>query len=160
VRTGRPKYRLRCAPRAALGGSIEMDWNGEPLDLLELAGLRDEPEALRQRALAGDPVAQFNMGVRYAEGRGVAQDFLEAAKWYGAAADQGDPQAQFNLGLLFYQGLGLPRNLVYAYELFRSAAAQGDERARAGLAAVSLELNDEDRLNLGLDAPAVRPTHH
>ena len=123
-----------------------MDWDEKHLDLLELAGLRDDLEALRQRALAGDPVAQFNMGVRYAEGRGVAPDLLEAAKWYSAAADQGDAQAQFNLGLLFYQGQGLPRNLVYAYELFR-----------AGLAALDRELSAEDRSVLGLDASGQQP---
>ncbi|MGC8467380.1 MAG: tetratricopeptide repeat protein [Acidithiobacillus sp.] len=134
-----------------------MDWDEKHLDLLELAGLRDDLEALRQRALAGDPVAQFNMGVRYAEGRGVAPDLLEAAKWYSAAADQGDAQAQFNLGLLFYQGQGLPRNLVYAYELFRAAAAQGDARAAAGLAALDRELSAEDRSVLGLDASGQQP---
>jgi len=139
-----------------------MDWDTKHLDLLELAGLRDDLEALRQRALAGDPAAQFNMGVRYAQGQGVEPDLLEAAKWYSAAADQGDAQAQFNLGLLFYQGQGLPRNLVYAYELFRAAAAQGDERAAAGLAALERELSAEDRAELGLDASerASQATRH
>ena len=35
----------------------------------------------------------------YAQGRGMPQDFGEAAKWYRKAAEQGDALAQFNLGL-------------------------------------------------------------
>ena len=123
-----------------------------------MAGLRDELEALRNRAQAGDPVAKFNMGVRYAQGQGVPQDFLEAARWYGAAADQGDASAQFNLGLLFYQGQGVERSLEYAFELFRLAALQGDARARAGLDAVILELDADARKRLLLEFP-LPPAH-
>ena len=34
--------------------------------------------------------AQYNLGVFYANGEGVEQDFKEAVKWYQKAADQGD----------------------------------------------------------------------
>jgi FOG: TPR repeat, SEL1 subfamily len=112
-----------------------MTKGGESLDLMALAGIRSLRD-LQERAQAGDPVAQFNMGVKYAEGIEVQQDYLEAAKWYGAAADQGDAPAQFNLGLMFYQGTGLRRDLHYAYELFSLAAGQGDTRALAGMTAV------------------------
>jgi TPR repeat protein len=125
---------------------------------MAMAGLRDELETLRRLAQEGDPVAQFNMGVRYAEGQGVPLDFIEAARWYSAAADQGDAPAQFNLGLLFYQGQGVERNLDYAYELFRLAALQGDSRARAGLDAVLLELDNNSRERLLRQFPL--PTSH
>ena len=119
-----------------------MSHGGESLDLMALAGIRDLRD-LRERAQAGDPVAQFNMGVKYAEGIEVQQDYLEAARWYGAAADQGDAPAQFNLGLMFYQGIGLRKNLHYAYELFSLAAAQGDARAQAGMTAVLGEMRGD-----------------
>ncbi len=118
------------------------------VDLMAMAGLRDELEALRASAQEGNPIAQFNMGVRYAQGQGVPQDYVEAARWYAAAADQGDVPAQFNLGLLFYQGQGVERNLAYAFELFRAAALQGDERARAGMEAVLQELPPKERESL------------
>jgi TPR repeat protein len=41
-----------------------------------------------------------NLGVMYANGDGVPQDFAEAAKWFRKAADQGDTEAQSNLKLL------------------------------------------------------------
>jgi TPR repeat protein len=42
--------------------------------------------ATRQRAEQGDAIAQTNLGVRYANGRGVQQDYVEAHKWYNLAA--------------------------------------------------------------------------
>ena len=36
-----------------------------------------------------EPLAQFAVGVLYAEGRGVAKDEREALRWYRAAAEQG-----------------------------------------------------------------------
>ncbi len=122
-----------------------MSGSSGKIDLMEMAGLRDSHDLLLARAQAGDPVAQFNMGVKCAEGQGVPQDFLQAARWYSAAADQGDASAQFNLGLMFYQGHGLERNLAYACELFRAAAHQGDLRARRGLEAVLQELDPRER---------------
>ena len=37
----------------------------------------------------------------YDEGRGVARDYKEAAKWYRLAAEQGNISAQVNLGVLY-----------------------------------------------------------
>ncbi len=37
--------------------------------------------ALRTAANKGDPGAAFEVGVRFAEGRGVASDYAEAMKW-------------------------------------------------------------------------------
>ena len=105
------------------------------VDLMAMAGLRDELEALRKMAQEGDPVAQFNMGVRYANGQGVPQDLLEAARWYGAAADQGDAPAQFNLGLLFYQGQGFfPRHAhAPVFLVYRGAGVFQASPCRLGI---------------------------
>ena len=53
---------------------------------------------MRAPAEQGDAEAQFNLGVMYANGRGVPQDDSEAVRWYRLAADQGHAGAQFNLG--------------------------------------------------------------
>src|SRR4029453_6691221 len=37
---------------------------------------------LRAAALKGDPAAAYEVGVRFAEGKGVAPDLDQAAKWY------------------------------------------------------------------------------
>ena len=112
------------------------------MDIIELAGYGPLKKLL-EAAQGGDVAAQYNLGVLYFEGKDAPQDYLEAAKWYGAAADQGDRQAQFNLGLMFYRGTGLPKNLVHAYELFSLAAAHGDERAKQGMAAIQRDAAPE-----------------
>jgi TPR repeat protein len=39
-------------------------------------------DALRARAEAGDTEAQYDLGVRYANGDGVPQNDAEAVRWY------------------------------------------------------------------------------
>ena len=60
--------------------------------------------SLREHAAKGEAAAQFNLGVMYANGQGVTQDYAEAVRWYRKAADQGYAAAQFNLGLLYKIG--------------------------------------------------------
>ena len=43
----------------------------------------------RLAAEQGYADAQYNLGVMYANGHGVSQDYAEAAKWYRLAAEQG-----------------------------------------------------------------------
>jgi hypothetical protein len=85
--------------------------------------------ALKEIALRGHPVAQFNLGVMLDTGQGAAQDFTQAARWYRLAAKQGHAAAQFNLGGLYYEGQGVPRDLVRASVWFSLAAVAGFEGA-------------------------------
>ena len=52
----------------------------------------------------GDALAQFKLGVMYADGKGVKQNLKAAQDWYTKSADQGFVDAQYNLGLAFYKG--------------------------------------------------------
>lgn len=61
----------------------------------------------------------------YANGRGVAQDDVEAARWYRHAAEQGHAAAQRQLGALFILGRGLPQDFVSAHMWLNLAAANG-----------------------------------
>ncbi len=57
----------------------------------------DYATALKEfRALAeqGDADAQFNLGVMYAEGRGVPKDYVQAYMWLSLAAAQGHEPAR------------------------------------------------------------------
>jgi TPR repeat protein len=49
----------------------------------------------------GEALAQYSVGVMYANGRGVSQDDIEAARWYRMAAEQGYAQAQASLGAMY-----------------------------------------------------------
>ncbi|MGB8313785.1 MAG: tetratricopeptide repeat protein, partial [Aestuariivirga sp.] len=71
----------------------------------------------------GDAKAQNLIGLIYADGKGVPQDFAEAVKWYRKAADQGYAGAQNNLGLMYLKGRGVPQDYVQAYVWFDLTAA-------------------------------------
>ena len=84
----------------------------------------------RLAADQGHAVAQFNLGVIYANGRGVPQDDAEAAQWYHRSAEQGNATAQNNLGVMYATGAGVLKNSVLAHMWFNIAGANGDETAR------------------------------
>ena len=66
----------------------------------------------------------------YGTGRGVPQDFVEAARWFRLAAEQGSAIAQYNLGDMYGNGEGVPEDIVLAYMWYNLAAAQGNEVAQ------------------------------
>ena len=54
----------------------------------------------RLSAEQGYVEAQFNLGMMYADGQGVAEDYTEAIKWLKLAAEQKFEAAQFKLELM------------------------------------------------------------
>ncbi len=58
-------------------------------------------ELLEKSAEMGHGDAQYQMGVLYYKGQGVAKDNEKAAFWYGKAAKQGIKNAQNSLGNLY-----------------------------------------------------------
>ena len=90
-------------------------------------------EATRHAAEQGEAIAQSNLGVMYATGRGVPQDDAEAVRWYRLAAEQGDAIAQLNLGVMYATGRGVPQDDAEAVRWYRLAAEQGDARAQLNL---------------------------
>ncbi|MCH7888538.1 MAG: sel1 repeat family protein [Proteobacteria bacterium] len=92
-----------------------------------LAALRE----WRPLADRGHAAAQNNLGVMYAAGQGVKQDFAAAATWHRRAAEQGHALAQSQLGVIYGNGRGVPQDYVQAHLWFTLSAAQGnDDTAR------------------------------
>lgn len=92
------------------------------------------PAPLREAADAGDPKAMFEIGSRYAEGRGVKDDMAAAAKWYERAAELGFAPAQYRIGNFYEKGLGVARDIAKAKTWYQLAAAQGNASAMHNLA--------------------------
>ena len=95
----------------------------------KLDDARARIEKLLLAAEQGDASAQFNLGVMYADGEGVPQNYSEAVRWYRLAAEQGDASAQFNLGIMYANGEGVPQDYSEAMRWFQLAAEQGDASA-------------------------------
>jgi TPR repeat protein len=99
----------------------------------------DLPRVVRQtteRATHGNADAQLSLGVMYANGQGVPQDYAVALKWFRLAAAQGNAAAQYNLGLMYDAGHGVPQDYTAALKWYRLAAAQGDAAAEFNLGAM------------------------
>ncbi len=90
--------------------------------------------ACRLRAESGDAQAQCDMGIAYAYGHGVAQDYAMSAAWYSRAADQGLARAQHNLAGLYLNGQGVTKDRAEALKWLglEEAGAVGDEKAALG----------------------------
>jgi TPR repeat protein len=74
-----------------------------------------------------------NLGVMYADGRGVAQDYGEALRLYQLAAKKGDALAARNLGTMYENEQGVTRDDKEAARYYRLAAERGDSAASAML---------------------------
>ena len=85
----------------------------------------------------GDPRAQTAIGLLYARGDGVKQDFTEAAKWFERSSAAGDSRGAGLLGKMYWYGDGVRRDEQKAEELLRKAAAAGDRDAGDLLTMVS-----------------------
>lgn len=91
------------------------------------------PAALREAAETGNPLALFEIGNRYADGRGVDANPEEAAVWYEMAAELGLAIARYKVGSLYEKGIGVERDVSVAESWYRLAADQGNAGAMHNL---------------------------
>jgi len=90
---------------------------------------RERFAQLQKEAEAGLPHAMHLVGIAYARGRGVEQDYAKAVEYFRRAAALGHLEAQVSLGYCYATGKGVPRDLGRAYILLREAADLGNRDA-------------------------------
>jgi localization factor PodJL len=94
---------------------------------------------LRAAALKGDPAAAYEVGVRYAEGKGIAPNLDEAAKWYDRAAQAGVVPAVFRLGTFYEKGMSVKKDVDIARRYYLQAAERGNAKAMHNLAVLDAD---------------------
>lgn len=83
--------------------------------------------------------AEFNLGLIYTKGEhGIVENYQEAAKWYGLAAEGGMKEAQVNLAICYLSGQGVPRNPEKGVEWLKKAARQRFQKAQDILAELGI----------------------
>ncbi|HLW78481.1 MAG TPA: tetratricopeptide repeat protein, partial [Terriglobia bacterium] len=99
-------------------------------------------QELRPLAEQGNAEAQVLVALMYHQGRGVPRDFVQAEKWYKAAADQGNAQAECQLGSMI-----LKKDTVQGLKLLKLSAQQGftDAYLILGLAYMNMDTKDVPR---------------
>jgi len=98
----------------------------------------------QKAAEQGHALAQFNLGVMYFRGQGLAQDRKMASIWINRSAERGDPAAQYMLGMN-HNRLSLDQlpaaaieSRIEAFKWLQLAAAQGYGDATAGCDMVAM----------------------
>jgi TPR repeat protein len=89
---------------------------GEPLSRFQTAMIDAEKN---------NPEAQNKVGTYYEIGIGTEQNYIEAIRWYRAAAKQGFSRAQFNLGEMYEEGKGVAKNMGTALSWYKKACRNG-----------------------------------
>jgi len=80
-----------------------------------------------------DANAFNDQGDIHITGRGVPENYAEAAKWYKKAADLGHAKAQSQLGHMYVTGRGVTQNYAEATKWLRKAADNGIAAAQSQL---------------------------
>ena len=83
--------------------------------------VNEDMDWLTKSAEQGFSTAEFYLGyTAYNE-----EDWEEAFKWFGLAAEKGHPIAKFRMARLYYNGNGVIKNKYKAFDLFHQAAKSG-----------------------------------
>ena len=94
---------------------------------------------LQQKALKGDPKAQYSLGMSYYKGKHLPQSDTQSFLWFSKAAQQGYVPAMNALAGLYNAGRGCEKNPQQAFRYYAKAAETGDFEGRINLAVCHLQ---------------------
>jgi TPR repeat protein len=77
--------------------------------------------------------AMAERGTDYFNGRGVSQDYQQAASWFRKAAEAGDVRSMYFLGFMYENGWGVEKDRQQAISWYRKAANLGNQNAKDDL---------------------------
>ena len=93
---------------------------------------------LQQRAESGDSDAQYDLAMRYWEGKeGAPKDDSKAFYWAKKAAEQGNAYAQYTVGQFYLRGFGLKKDRNEAVRWLTVAKNNGSREAAALLDSIN-----------------------
>jgi TPR repeat protein len=90
------------------------------------------------QARPSSPIAEYQMGLRFANGEGVTQSHENAMKWFAKASNAGDAKAQWKLGLGYLKGIGVTQDGNQALIWLKRAANNGLPEAQRTLSQMYL----------------------
>ncbi len=83
--------------------------------------MNNRTKATIRLAEKGYDTGQNSLGVAYAKGVDLPQDFTKAVYWYTKAANQGYPMAMRNLARAYKNGRGVGENIELAMSWWSKA---------------------------------------
>ena len=114
-------------------------------DLMEQNKFTEAYAELWPAARSGNAEAEELIGVMYAMGLGVDQDYQRAFEWYLRSAMKGHPGAQSGVGWYYELGIGMPApDLTRAYMWYVLSAIGGDPDAAISQEEVVKKMSSEE----------------
>ena len=104
----------------------------------EFAALLPDSRHAPKQIDAAEANSDYELGMQYADGRGVPVNYTEAMAWFAKAAAAGDVRAQWELGQGYLEGIGVPQDDRKAAEWLKRAANQGHVEAQNELSELYL----------------------
>src|SRR6266571_4519866 len=98
--------------------------------LFPQSAARKRFDATKVAAENGDALAQYDLGIYYSLGQGIAKNDAAAVRWWHKAAQQNLAPAQLNLGICYGLGKGIERDDLQAVKWWRKAAEQNLPQAQ------------------------------
>ena len=89
-----------------------------------------------KEAQNGDTEAQYKLALLYYHGKGIKQNYKEAAYWFRKAGSNGHNKAKFYIASMFADGKGVLQDNRIAAEWYWRAAEQGLPLAQYRLALI------------------------
>jgi len=126
--SGRLRY-ISKAPKSLFCGIISLALALASAFPALAAGKKIDLEALTTKAQAGDPQAQYDLGVAYDVGQEVNRDLEVAFVWFLKAANQGHAEAQFTTGQCYFFGDGIAKDKALGAKWYYEAAMQDHTQA-------------------------------
>src|SRR6516162_9784364 len=83
------------------------------------AGATSDQQSQQPITEGADASAQYELGARYARGRGVPLNYAAAVALFRKAAEQGHVEAAYNLGVMYADGRGVRQDLAEAVKWLR-----------------------------------------
>ena len=103
-------------------------------------------EGIKQKAEAGDAMAQAQYAQMLQLGQGVEKNEAEALKWYQKSAEAGNHYSQANMGVFYQTGrCGVAKDFAKAAEWYCKAAEQGNAHAQFWLAGLYMDGNGVEK---------------
>jgi len=114
---------------------------GRGMAALDAGNDRAAADHFLASATIGYAPAQFQLGLLYASGRGVAEDDATALTWYRRAALQGHGLAQYSLGNAHVRGIGVAADQTTGLMWLGASADGGEAVAKLALQELAAAAN-------------------
>jgi len=107
--------------------------------------VRDLAERLEAKAVNGDVIAAYKLGLLWSSGKKVSPDYITAFEWFERAGEQGYVRAMLKLSELYLDGKAIPPDLERVQYWLEKAAHAGSGDAMTGLGQFFAAKNDRDQ---------------